>query len=374
MNNQSPKVSILMSVYNGSSYLQESIESILNQTFTDFEFIIIEDCSTDNSAEIITDYAEQDKRIIIIINQENIGLTKSLNKGLKIARGEYIARQDADDISLPYRLEKETLLLERNSDIGLVSCNLELIDSQGNSIGKHQRTCDPDLVSLYLLFYNRLAGHSQVMFRRQLAIELGGYDETRRYSQDYEFWSRIMGVSKIAILPEFLLKQRRHSESISASKSLEQKKYSLAQSKQNIEHLIGKEITFEEAECLRNFWLGHWWPERFPEVQHLSWLNLTLLEVYQAFIQQANLQKHLKNDLSKRLHTLIGKQFSYWIQAPLTRQQGLLSKLKISYYALTWYPLGVPVSWLKLLKKTLLTVPIIIVRPLHHRKFFMINK
>ena len=375
MNKQNPKVSILMSVYNGSSYLQESIESILSQTFTDFEFIIIEDYSTDNSAEIITEYAEKDKRIVIIKNQENIGLTKSLNKGLKIARGEYIARQDADDISLPSRLQKETLLLEKHSEIGLVSCDLELIDSQGNSIGKYQRSCDPDLVNFYLLFYNRLAGHSQVMFRRQLAIELGGYDENRRYSQDYELWSRMMSVCKIGILPEYLLQQRRHSESISFRKKLQQENYSLTQSKKNVEQLIDKEITLEQIDYLRGFWLGHWWSERFPEVKHISWLNLTLSELYQAFIQQAKLENNIENDLSKSLRIVIGKQFNYWIQVPLTREQGLLAKLKISYYALMWYPSRVPFSWLKLCWKTLLAVPKKnLVRPLRDRKIFHFNK
>ncbi|NJN10964.1 MAG: glycosyltransferase [Richelia sp. RM2_1_2] len=374
MNKKNPKISVLMSVYNGSSYLRESIESIQNQTFTEFEFIIVEDCSTDNSAEIIAEYAEKDQRIVVIINKENIGLTKSLNKGLKIARGEYIARQDADDVSLPSRLQKEALLLEKHPEISLVSCDIELIDSQGNFIGKCQRTCEPDLVSWYLLFYNRLAGHSQVMFRRQLVIELGGYDENRRYSQDYELWSRMIDVSKIAILPETLLKQRRHSESISASKSSEQKKYSLTQSKQNIEQLIDQEISLEEVEYLRGFWLGHWGPERFPDIKCIYCLNSILLKLYQSFTQQANLQKNVRSDLSKCLRILIGKQFIYWIQAPLTRQQGLLSKFKISYYAFIWYPSGVPTSWLRLCWKTLWGIPKIIVQPLGYRKIFMINK
>ena len=101
-----PKVSVVMSVHNGSHYLHEAVESILNQTFTDFEFITIDDFSTDSSWEILTKYADQDQRIKLFKNEENLGLTKSLNKGLKLAQGDYIARQDADDVSLPERFEK----------------------------------------------------------------------------------------------------------------------------------------------------------------------------------------------------------------------------------------------------------------------------
>ncbi|MEO1693370.1 MAG: glycosyltransferase [Cyanobacteria bacterium J06631_6] len=325
MQQLTPKISVLMSVYNGSAYLQESIESILHQTYSDFEFIIIDDCSTDKSAAIIAKYAQKDRRIKLITNQTNIGLTKSLNKGLTLAQGEYIARQDADDISYPARLEKEVLVLEKSADIGLVSCNINLIDSQGNSLGKLDRACDTDIVGWYLLFYNRLAGHSQVMFRRQLVIKLRGYDEARLYSQDYELWCRLINVSNIAILPEILLKQRRHADSISASKSLEQKKYSLEQSQQNIEGLINREINLEQVKYLRGFWLGHCYPDRFPDPKSIERLNPTLIELYQAFIQSKNQPHNVVPDLSQTLQLIISKQFALCIQTPLTRKQCLIT-------------------------------------------------
>ncbi|PSO83704.1 MAG: hypothetical protein BRC41_11810, partial [Cyanobacteria bacterium QH_9_48_43] len=101
------KISVVMPVYNGANYIREAVESILNQTFTDFEFIVIDDCSTDRSWEILTKYANQDQRVKLFKNEENLGVTKSLNKGLKLAQGDYIARQDADDVSLPERFEKQ---------------------------------------------------------------------------------------------------------------------------------------------------------------------------------------------------------------------------------------------------------------------------
>lgn len=373
MNEITPKVSVLMSVYNGSSYLIESIESILNQTFSDFEFIIINDCSTDSTWDILTAYAQKDNRIKLFNNEENIGLTKSLNKGLKLARGEYIARQDADDISLPKRLEKQVILLDKDPEIGLVSCDIEIIDAKGHKLGTHQRACATELVAWYLIFHNHLGGHSQVIFRRELVRGLEGYDESRRYSQDYELWSRIIRVSKIAILPEFLLQQRRHDRSISVAKGSEQKNYSLSQSKQNIEQLIGKEISLEEVEYLRSFWLGSWWPECFPNPEIVRNLNLILTDIYQAFVNKFERQDNFERDLSQKLRILIGKQFLYWIEAPWTKQQGLISKVKISYYAFAWRPSGILSSWLKLFWKTLIRLVKMPVRQIHYRKVFRTN-
>jgi len=112
------KVSIVMSVYNAQKYLDEAIESILNQTYSNFEFIIINDGSTDKSLEIIENYAKKDSRIIVI-NRENKGLIYSLNEGIRKANGKYIARMDADDISLPQRLEKQVEFMEKNKNIGI---------------------------------------------------------------------------------------------------------------------------------------------------------------------------------------------------------------------------------------------------------------
>ena len=123
---KNPKVTVLMSVYNGEKYLQEAIDSILEQTFKDFEFLIINDGSTDKTGEILESY--HDLRIKIINNEKNIGLTKSLNKGLKLARGEYIARQDADDISMPERLEKEVEFLETHQDYAVVGAFAKIIN------------------------------------------------------------------------------------------------------------------------------------------------------------------------------------------------------------------------------------------------------
>lgn len=343
MNKITPRISVIMSVYNSADYLREAIESILNQTFTNFEFIIFDDSSTDDSWKIITEYTNQDDRIILIQNQENIGLTKSLNKGIALAKGEYIARQDADDVSLPERFEKQVALLDQEPEVVLVSCNLELINSEGCITGMYQRACAPELVPWYLLFYNRLAGHSQVVYRREIVKSLGSYSESRRYSQDYELWCRLAKVGQIAILPEILLQQRIHNNSISAAKRSEQKAYSLNQVRDNIKQLIKEEIDLEEVEDLRLFWIGHWW-KCFPDTQKAGVLHSRLQQILQRFLQQ-NSQKH-SAEITSRLYILIGQQFIYWIRA-LSIRNNLLEKIKISAYAFAWHPLGVVNYWLK---------------------------
>jgi glycosyltransferase involved in cell wall biosynthesis len=330
-----PKVSVLMSVYNGSQYLRESIESILNQTFTDFEFIIINDCSTDNTWEILNEYAIQDQRLVLISNPENLGLTKSLNKGLQVAKGEYIARQDADDISLPQRLETQASLLNKHSDIALVSCNIEIINSEGCPIEKYHRSCESDLVGWYLLFYNHLGGHSQVIFRRDIVMNLGGYCENYRYAQDYELWCRIVKVGKIVILPEFLLQQRRHNQSISLVKALEQDAYALAQVKHNISQLIGKEISIEEAKYLREFCFGHWKPRSALARRKVRVINAKIKEISQAFVQESSFH----HDMSRRLRRWIGEQFVSWTKS-LSTQYSLMAKILVFLYALIWNPIG----------------------------------
>jgi hypothetical protein len=141
---------------------------------------------------------------------------------------------------------------------------IEWIDPEGRFIAKQPRECDRDLVAWYLLFYNHLAVHSQVMFRQKPVRNLGGYSEDYRYSQDYELWSRLIKVGDIVILSDALLQQRRHDQSISSAKKLDQDTYSLTNSKRNIKQLLGEELSLEELDALRGFWLGHWCSSFFP--------------------------------------------------------------------------------------------------------------
>lgn len=215
-----PKVTVLMSVLNGERYLHEAIESILNQTFKDFEFLIINDGSSDSTREIILSY--NDPRISLIDNKKNIGLTRSLNKGLRLAKGEYIARQDADDISLPKRLEEMVNFLDKNREVGLLGNSFIETDDGG----KELRTCllatENGEIKKKLLLENHFGFE---MFRKMVVEKVDFYREEFKYAQDYDLALRIAEVSKVANIKEPLYKQRRNPRSISIAKRIEQNKY-----------------------------------------------------------------------------------------------------------------------------------------------------
>jgi glycosyltransferase involved in cell wall biosynthesis len=176
-----------MSIYNGKKFLSKSIKSVLNQTYTNYEFIIIDDASKDNSLELMNSYALKDNRIKVIKNKVNIGLTKSLNKGISVAQGEFIVRQDGDDFFLPNHLEKLLFFFNNNPEYAFCGVN-------GFSIQNKK-----DLLNFFefndirknLLFRNCF-NHSGIVIRKKIFEKYGKYDETYRYGQDYELWCRLI--------------------------------------------------------------------------------------------------------------------------------------------------------------------------------------
>lgn len=206
-----PKITVLMPVYNGERYLHESIESILTQTFTDFEFLIINDGSTDRSIDIIQTY--HDPRIKLISNDKNMKLIATLNKGLKLAQGKYIARMDCDDISLPTRLEKQFLFMERNTNIGVCGSWIQLLGIGEGHIEKYPT--DSDDIQASLLFYCAIA-HPTVMIRTEMLRKHNlEYDSKHLHAEDYGLWKRCSTLFPLANIPEVLLKYRIWNESVS---------------------------------------------------------------------------------------------------------------------------------------------------------------
>lgn len=221
MNN--PVVSVIMSVYNDKKYVSVAIDSILNQSFKDFEFIIINDGSTDKTLEILNDYERKDSRIVLI-NQENKGLTKSLNIGIKKAKGKYIARMDSDDISHPQRLQKQIEFLENNQDYALLGCNVIKIDESSDELEKNKTKYSYE--DIYKRFkYGNCIAHGSVMINKQLIGELLEYDENFKYSQDYRLWTKIAKKYKVANTYEHLYYLRLHDNSISKTKLEDQAIY-----------------------------------------------------------------------------------------------------------------------------------------------------
>ena len=214
-----PQISVILPIYNGEMYLAEAIDSILSQTYHDFELIIINDCSSDRTPEILSTYT--DDRIRIVNNPSNLKLSRSLNKGIELARGQLIARMDADDISLPERFEKQIAFLERNPEIGVVGSQLKKIDENGNFSGYISRELLPEILR-WELFFGPPLGHPSVMMRADILKTVGGYSNDLLVAVDYELWTRLIKITRFANLPEPLVLYRKHPETMSSKYHLEQ--------------------------------------------------------------------------------------------------------------------------------------------------------
>lgn len=214
-----------MSVFNGASYLSEAIESVLNQTFTDFEFIIVNDGSSDDSKQIIESYAKSDARIRII-EQANMGLPASLNRGIAQARASLIARMDADDISLPPRFEKQLEVMQRGG-YHLVGSGVLNIDEHGSIRGKRLLPETHSEIARQLPLRNCIS-HPTAIFSKDIFVQSGQYDVAFRNCQDYDLWLRMLPHGSMHNVSEPLLKYRKHLNKITtpANRAL-QTKYSV---------------------------------------------------------------------------------------------------------------------------------------------------
>jgi glycosyltransferase involved in cell wall biosynthesis len=202
-----------MPVFNAEKYLREAIESILHQTFTDFELVIVNDGSTDGSKAIVRSFSDQ--RIRYVENETNLGMAKSLNKGIDLCCGKYVARMDADDISLPRRLEKQYRFMEAHPDIGICSSWAQVIDDNGRVTGKILLQTDPKLVFIHLLFSVPFV-HPACCIRADLLKE--NKYQREPVAEDYDLWSRLGDRTRMANLPEFLLQYRWHAANVSKEK------------------------------------------------------------------------------------------------------------------------------------------------------------
>lgn len=208
------RITVLMPVYNGADYIDEAIDSILNQTFEDFELLVIDDGSTDSSANLVA--ALNDVRIRLLRQPQNLGLVAALNRGLDEARGEYVARMDADDISLPQRFEKQLAFLDAHPEVGACGSWMESFSSTEKVTWT--APVDHDEIFCRLLFESVLY-HPTVVFRRNMFEQYGlRYDPDYPCAEDYELWCRCARYFQLANLGEVLLHYRLHSESIGGRK------------------------------------------------------------------------------------------------------------------------------------------------------------
>ena len=306
MEEKNPKISVIMPVYNAEKYLDESVLSILNQTFTDFEFIIVNDCSTDNSLKIIKEYAKKDKRIKVINSKKNFGAAKSRNKGLKIANGKYIAIFDAGDISLKNRLELQYIFMERNKEIFLCGFSAIAIDEKGKKLGIFKKFNNPKKIKNKLLKGNPIV-HSSVIFRNTNSYF---YREKFESTEDYDLYLRILSKGKkITNMPDFLIKYRINQDSISFQKRFVQELFSEKIKKFYYERKKRGEDAYENFDATEIL---------NKRDNRDSFQNLLQARIIIGF--QAGYMKQVRKDIKT-----------------LMKKQGL-SKNLFMYYVLSWIP------------------------------------
>lgn len=248
MNN--PKISVLMPVYNAENFLKEAIDSILNQTFKDFEFFIINDASTDNSKKIIMSY--NDKRIRHLENKKNLGVAGTLNRGLKLAEGKYIARMDADDIAYSQRLQIEYNEIIKDAKVAVVASFYDVIDENGKYLYTVKDSSSAEEIYYALQFRNCL-GHPTVIFNKEIIInEFGGYDE-KYEAEDYDLWLRLASRYKFRKIKKSLLKLRIHPKSRIGSFGNYINKSAFLLARNNLSSIINQPINIKTAKILTNY-------------------------------------------------------------------------------------------------------------------------
>lgn len=214
-------ISVIMPAYNTEKYIGKAIESILQQTFEDFEFIIIDDASTDKTYDIASTY--HDKRIILMRNQLKSGVAACINKGLSIANSEFIARMDSDDISKPERFKKQIDFMYANPNLGISGTHMEIIDDKGNFRKQHHKKIGIDAIKINLFFGHTSLAHPSIIMRKKVLDQYYlRYDTAFRYAEDYDLYCRSSHFVILDNYPECLVQYRVHSDSVSQKYHQEQ--------------------------------------------------------------------------------------------------------------------------------------------------------
>lgn len=323
----SPKISVLLPVYNAEDYLKEAILSVLNQTFKDFELIILNDGSTDKSENIIQTFT--DSRIHYVANETNLGLIKTLNKGIALSRGKYIARMDADDICSTNRFEKQFSFLEQNSNVVLCGSWAKIIDEFGNIKGRIKRIDSNELIRANMLFTTPFI-HPTLMIRRE-AIVKNSYNLDAKHCEDLELLVRMSQIQDYHFhnIPEYLLKYRIHSSNISVLnadfQTNKRKQILLPYIQKLVGNLSGDELNIHFSSFSNS-------PLSSVEIEKLKkWIYLLLKK-----------NKKIKIYDQKSLESLL---FSRWVLVCI-RSKKYLKLFKIN---LSWYNPVILIKTIKLL-------------------------
>lgn len=324
----SPKVSVIMAVHNAESTVGKAIDSILGQSFADFEFLIVDDGSDDGTAAVLTEYAAKDQRIKVITNEQNIYLAAALNKAINQAEGEYLLRMDADDESLPNRIKLQVEFMDANPDIVISGTAINSISPKHSRV--HVHPSDPEELYALLLFHSVIFHPTAIMRRRFMLENDLTYDERLRYAQDYELWVRASEYGKLGNLPQPLLNYQVPLEKNVEKKTEQQQVVTLMQ-RLMLERLG---ISASEAELK----LHQISANPLPAIQHRS--TLEELDAWFLRLKKANdqaqtfepeaLRKVLLKKFSAKLNTVKLRKREKLDFLSTTRSIPLRSKLEFA--------------------------------------------
>ena len=285
----SPRLSVVMSVYNGLPLVEGAIESILSQTLEDFEFIIVNDGSTDETLRYLLSMEASDARIRVI-DQPNSGLTRALIRGVAEARAPLIARMDADDLSLPERFEKQLAFLDANPDMVGATCGVEYVTEQLERVVVRDCLYDTDAIPLYMALFNAIGGHGQMMYRKSSYQEAGGYDPDFRYSQDYDLWGRMLAIGTIGQTPGILYRVRIGHTSISTRHAEQQRTLAARVARRQFEQLSGHAIKDGAAELLIDLWARR--DQRQVSLNRLADANWAMWKLFSCYFARYPVRRH----------------------------------------------------------------------------------
>jgi glycosyltransferase involved in cell wall biosynthesis len=202
-----PVASVVLPAYNATRFLRESVESMLVQTFTDFELVVIDDCSTDDTWAMVQEYAARDPRVVALRNERNLKLAKTLNRGIAAARGRFIIRMDADDVSEPDRVRRQVEFLEAHPEVGIVGSTMRIVDEEGAVLGMRRYHLAHEDIRRHIFLYSPFC-HPATAMRKEVLDRAGLYDPEYNPAEDYELYFRIGMHANFANLEEPLLRYR----------------------------------------------------------------------------------------------------------------------------------------------------------------------
>ena len=293
-----PRVSVIMAAYNSGHYIAEAIQSILNQYWGAFELIVTCDPSQDNTLDIVKHYADLDSRIIVLSHEQRLGPAESMNRAIKVARGELIAILDSDDVSLPTRLQKQVEYLDSHPDIGVLGTGIEIIDSRGKHWATHHPPTDVNTVRWIMLLGDCIA-NSSAMIRADIFRQVGLYNIDD--NTDDDFWARALLATKITNMPDVLLQYRVWGGSGSSTRMAQTEKAAISTMQLKVKSLLDIDLSSETATVMRNLVTGR----RIYSLEHIKEASDLLNGLYWAYTKKYPLNNaeidQINQDVSTKL-------------------------------------------------------------------------